>query len=153
MKENKNYRDATFMNIVRGKFRKVFPDSNLTFGNETFVIRNALRLEKAHFNDAFVIAGGINQKKLSPIFLKQKHRNNRVLQLNRKGFNPTIRRQRHKIQPYDLIWVGNHRYVVKGCHKYGQYVLCTDGINKLDVNVKKISKIFHTNSLFRVTYA
>jgi hypothetical protein len=150
LKENKNYRDATFMNIVRGKFRKVFPDSNLTFGNETFVIRNALRLEKAHFNDAFVIAGGINQKKLSPIFLKQKHRNNRVLQLNRKGSNPTIRRQRHKIQPYDLIWVGNNRYVVKGCHKYGQYALCTDGIKKFDVNIKKISKIFHTNSLFQV---
>jgi len=148
LKKNKQYKDSTFMNIIRWRFRKIFPDCNLTYGNETFVKRNLLRLEKNHCNDAFVIAEGNNQVKTQPIFLKQKHRNNRVLQVNRKGFRPSIRRQRHSIQPHDIVTINNKEYEVKTSHNCGRSIVYIEGINRLDCNIKKIKKVFHTNSIY-----
>jgi hypothetical protein len=133
------------MNTIRWKFREIFPECHVTFGNETFVKRNELRLEKTHFNDAFVIAGGINQMKVSPVFLGQKHRNNRVMQLNRKGFKPSIRRHRYSIQPYDLVAVNGERHTVKGCSTYGKFVVCYG--NK-SFSINKIKKVFHTGSIY-----
>ena len=148
LKGNKTYKDAHFMNTTRGKFRKIFSDCNLTNGSETFVKRNILRLEKTHYNDAFVIAGGTCQTKTLPIFLGQKHRNSRVLQINRKGFKPSIRRKRYSIQPYDIVTIHNKKYVSKGCHDYGKAITCTDGVNELNFNIKKVEKVFHTKSLY-----
>jgi len=148
LKKNKTYKDATFMSIIRWKFRELLSECKLAYGNETFVKRNILRLEKTHYNDAFVIAGGNNQIKVQPIILKQKHKNNRVLQLNRNGFKPSIRRQRYSIQPYDTITVGDKKYVVKGCHSYGKSIVCTDGINNFDFGIKKIKKVFHTQTIY-----
>jgi hypothetical protein len=59
LRSNKQYKDASFMNIVRWRFREVFPDCYFIYGNETFVKRNELKLEKSHCNDAFVIADGV----------------------------------------------------------------------------------------------
>ena len=42
--------------------------------------RITLNLEKTHYNDAFVIAGGSTAKRATPIFMGQKRRNNRKLQ-------------------------------------------------------------------------
>ena len=148
LKKNKDYKDATFMNIIRKKFREILSDCKLVYGNETFVKRNILRLEKTHYNDAFVIAGGNEQKKVAPIMLKQKHRNSRVLQVNRKGFKPSIRRRRYSIQPGDFVFVKDKKYVVNGCHAYGRSVICTDGVNKFDFGIKRIEKIFYNRSIF-----
>jgi predicted metal-binding protein len=148
LKKNKTYKDATFMSIIRWKFREVFPDCKLTYGNETFVKRNNLRLEKTHYNDAFVIAGGNAQTKVQPITLKQKHKNNRVLQLNRKSFKPSIRKQRYSIQPYDVITVNNKKYIVKGCHSYGKSIVCTNNIKNFNFGIKKVEKIFHTKTIY-----
>lgn len=148
LKKNKTYKDATFMSIISWKFRELLSDCKLTYGNETFVKRNILRLEKTHYNDAFVIAGGNNQIKVQPVILNQKHKNNRVLQLNRKGFKPSIRRQRYSIQPYDVITVSNKKYVAKGCHSYGKSVLCTDGIKNFDFGIKKVEKVFNTQTIY-----
>lgn len=145
---NNLYKDATFVSIIRWKFRKFFSDCRLTYGNETYVNRIALRLEKTHYNDAFVIAGGINQVKTLPVCLKQKHINNRVLQLNRKGFKPAIRRKRYSIQPYDIVFVSNKKYIAKGCCSYGRSVLCTNGANSFNFGIKKIEKVLHTKSIF-----
>jgi hypothetical protein len=79
------------------------------------------------------------------IFLKQKHRNNRKLQTNRKGFRPSIRRKRHSIQPYDIVTINNKKNIAKGCHCYGKSVGCTDGIY---YGIKKVEKVFHTSSIF-----
>lgn len=148
LKKNKTYKDATFMNVIRWRFREVFPDCKLVYGNETFVKRCYLRIEKTHYNDSFVIAGGINQAKSVPMFLNQKHRNNRVLQLNRKGFKPSIRRQRHSIQPYDTAIINGKKYMVKGSHSYGNMLLCTDGKDSSHFNIKKVEKVFHTKSVY-----
>jgi len=130
------------MNIIKSKFQKL--SFNLMYGYETYIKRSILKLEKTHYNDAFVVANGTNQIKVQPIILRQKHRNNRVLQLNRKGFKPSIRRQRYSIQPGDLIVVKNKRYTVKGCFNLGMWVLCV-GKN---FNIKKVDKVFHTGSIY-----
>lgn len=144
LKKNKIYKDVTFMSIIRWKFREVLSECKLVYGHETFVKRNGLKLEKSHSNDAFVIAEGCEQERTKPIILKQKHRNNRVLQMNRKGFKPSIRRRRYSIQPYDLITVGKKRYRVKGCFNLGTWVSCV-GEN---FSIKKVNKVFHTSSIY-----
>jgi hypothetical protein len=148
LKKNSTYKDAAFMNRVKNKYKIVLPDCITSFGYETFVKRNELGLEKTHYNDAFVIAGGTNQIKTSPIILKQKHRNSRVLQVSRKGFKPSYRRKRYSIQPYDIITVKSKRYIVKGCHSYGGAVICTDGIKNFDFRTRKVEKVLHTKSIF-----
>ena len=50
-------------------------------------------------------------------------RNNRAIQLNRKGYAPSIRKQRYSIQPKDLIWINGKRYVAKGVHNKGANVM------------------------------
>jgi ribosomal protein L28 len=151
---NKQYKDALFMNIIRWRFREVFPYCCITYGNETFVKRTELRLEKTHYNDALVIAGSLSSIKIIPVLMRQKHRNNRVLQLNRKGFKFSIRRKRYSIQPYDIIFVqsSSKKYSVRGCHTYGKAVICTDGINFFDFSVKKVIKVFHTKSIVEEVY-
>ena len=51
-----------------------------TFGYITKSGRIALKLDKTHYNDAFVIAGGSTQKRAAPIKMCQKRRNNRKLE-------------------------------------------------------------------------
>jgi hypothetical protein len=149
LEKNKDYKDSSFMNLTKYKFRGVFPDCKLTYGNETSVNRDILRLEKTHYNDAFIIAGGTNQIKVAPILLGQKHRNNRALQINRKNFGISVRRQRYAIQPHDIIFVNSKKYVAKGCHDRGQAVICMNGLR---VNIKKIKKVFHVSSIYLGVY-
>ena len=60
MKEQKKFtrglRDATFMNILRKRLKKTFPDAVFTYGNITKVDREKLKLPKSHGNDATAIA-------------------------------------------------------------------------------------------------
>ena len=137
----KEYKSSTFMAIIANKFKKDFPKAKLTYGYITAVNRKILGLSKTHYNDAFVIAGGQNQERCETIVIRQKHRNNRVLQLNRKGFAPSIRKQRYKIQPKDLIWINGEKLVVSGTHNKGKNVMCEG--SKKSIPVKKIEKIFN----------
>ncbi len=94
-----------------------------TYGYVTKYQRNKLGLEKSHVNDAFVIAGGTNQERCRPYEVIQLRRNNRSLQKNKKGFKPSIRRQKYQLQPYDLVKYFNRIYRVKGVHCYGNRVV------------------------------
>ena len=98
-------------------------DAEYTYGYVTKYQRNKLGLEKSHVNDAFVIAGGTNQERCRPYEVIQVRRNNRSLQKNRKGFKPSIRRQKYPLQPYDLVTYNNRIYRVKGVHCYGTRVV------------------------------
>ncbi len=88
----------------------------------TQIKRHELNIDKTHYNDAFVIAGGDFQRKSNPIIIEQKHRNNRILQRNRKGYSPSIRSKRSYIQPKDLFWIDNDCYRCKTMFGYGRYV-------------------------------
>jgi hypothetical protein len=141
LKANKNFKAETFMNVLKSSLDGV-DNLEFTYGYETFIKRNNLGLEKTHFNDAFSISG-INQDRSKPIEIIQKHRNNRVLQLNRKGFKPSIRRQRYKIQPKDLVWINNKSHIVNGVHNKGLNIICYD---LKSTNIKKVKKHYNFGS-------
>ncbi len=110
------------LNNIRWKLVEQL-DAEYTYGYVTKYHRNKLGLEKSHINDAFVIAGGTNQERCRPYEVIQIRRNNRSLQKNRKGFKPSIRRQRYQLQPYDLVKYNHNTYRVKGVHCYGKRVV------------------------------
>jgi hypothetical protein len=143
----KSYKHSTFMNIINRKFYNDISDLQVTYGNITFVDRNFLNLTKTHYNDAFVISGGSNQKRITPFEIKQVHINNRVLQVNRKGFKPSIKREKSKISPGDLFWIGIKKFVCKGMFNKGDYVLFGDSKKKEYFKFNLIDKIFKFRSL------
>lgn len=111
-----------------------------TYGYLTKGKRIELEIPKSHTNDAFVIAGGERQKRCRPLFVKQNRRNNRCLQLNRKGFKPSIRKQRYKYQPGDLVKIVNKTYKVKGVFNYGKWVrLVSDDGKILNAAMHKVT--------------
>jgi len=101
LKKNKQYKESTFMSIVRWKFFDL--KFNITFGNITFVNRNKLKLEKTHANDAFVIAGGSTQLRTKSYQVVQRRKNNRRLQMSRRRYGISVRRQRYFHQAKDLV--------------------------------------------------
>jgi 5-methylcytosine-specific restriction endonuclease McrA len=118
----KSLKAPACLNNIRWKLVEQLAAEN-TYGYVTKYHRNKLGLEKSHVNDAFVIAGGTNQERCRPYEIIQVRRNNRSLQKNRKGFKPSIRRQRYQLQPYDLVKYNNRIYRVKGVHCYGKRVV------------------------------
>ena len=75
----KSFKPETFMTTVRWRLTSELSAMH-TYGYITKSGRIALKLEKTHYNDAFVIAGGSTQKRAAPIFMGQKRRNNRKLE-------------------------------------------------------------------------
>lgn len=144
----KSLKAAACLNIIRWRIVKQLGAEH-TYGYITKYQRNKLGLEKSHVNDAFVIAGGTNQERCRPYQVIQVGRNNRCLQLNRKGFKPSIRRQRYQLQPHDLIKYKNSTYKVKGVHCYGTRVMLKDvkGQDK-SVAINKVELIKYGKGLF-----
>ncbi len=75
----KPLKDATFMSTIRWKLVNTLM-CGYTYGYITKSKRVSLGLEKTHYNDAFCIAGGINQQRIEPIYFEQNRRNNRSLE-------------------------------------------------------------------------
>jgi hypothetical protein len=98
-----------------------------------------LGIDKSHVNDGFVIAGGGEQSRCATVYCKQKGRNNRKLQIQRKGHRPSIRRVRYKIQSGDLVWVNGNIYNTSGCCSYGRQVRCG---NK-NVSMKRVDRWYN----------
>ncbi len=164
MLAKKPLKAAAFMNIVRSKLvdriKKEFPDyyCDSTYGYITKCNRIKLGMEKTHANDAFVIAGGIHQTRSKPYQVVQIRRNDRSLQLNKKGSKPSIRRKRYKHSPGDLVkrtsllqttgWgegvgkkVRSTVYVVKGMFNYGEWIRLKNpiqGENDIDINANDV---------------
>lgn len=145
LKAPKSFKAETFMSIIRWKIVEILKEiceTEVTFGYITKIERNKLGLKKNHHTDAFVIAGGKEQSKILPFNIFQKRRNNRCLQLNRKGFKPSIRKQRYKIQPNDLVWINGKQYITKGCHCKGKRLII-EGLGSK--SIKLIDKYFNIN--------
>ena len=148
VKKHKELKSATIMNVIRKRLLEFYLDAVETFGYETKVKRREIKLEKSHINDAFVIAGGANQKRIKSFEITQKRKNNRCLQLNRKGFKPSIRKKKYAIQPKDVIIIENQKYIVKGIFNKGTYVRVFDSMqNILNFRVDRIEKHFYQGSL------
>lgn len=97
LKKAKQYKAETFMSIIAKKLQEIL-DCEITYGYITKTKRVLSGLEKSHVNDAFIIASGNDQDRCKSFKIEQKRINNRILQINRKGFKPSIRKQKHKIQ-------------------------------------------------------
>lgn len=144
----KELKSATVMNVIRKRILEYFQNAVETFGYETKVKMRNLGLEKSHINDAFVIAGGVDQERIKSFDIVQKRKNDRCLQLNRNGFKPSIRKKRYDIQPKDEVIIENKKYVVKGIFNKGSYVRVFDSMkNILNFRVDKIQKHFYHGSL------
>jgi hypothetical protein len=141
---NKTYKESIYMSIIRNKFWNDVEDLKVTYGYKTFTDRIALGFEKTHYTDAFVIAGGTTEERITPIVIQQKRRNNRAIQLNRKGFAPSIRRQRYKIQPKDIVWIEGKKEIATGVHNKGTRVIIER--TKKSIAIKKVEKIYHFGS-------
>jgi len=142
---NKEYKGATFMNIIKWRFKKDI-DCLLTFGYKTFCNRLKLGLEKTHYNDAFCIENTDNNIiRCLPTIFKQKRVTNRCCQLNRKGYKPSIRRTTYKIQPKDSVWIKGKEFIVNGMMNLGKTILLS---NKKTISINKIEKYFSVGGLY-----
>lgn len=56
-KKAPQYKEPTFMNIVRKRMYTLYPNARITYGSETSARRNELGLCKSHYNDAIAISG------------------------------------------------------------------------------------------------
>ena len=120
--KSKQYKSESFMTTARFRLLDLVDDSSYTFGYETFQKRQELNLEKTHFNDAFIIAGGTTQERSTTFEIHYYRSHNRQLQLNRKGYAPAIRRSYYNLKPGDLVRCQGKVYTVKGTHSYGKRV-------------------------------
>jgi len=75
----KSFRDATFMSTVRWRLKNML-ECQHNWGYETKSRRISLSLEKTHYNDAFCIAGGASQRRVTPVIYEQIKRNSRALE-------------------------------------------------------------------------
>ena len=151
LKKSKQYKEPTFMNIVRKIFKEEFPEAEVTYGYLTAMGRHEYQIEKGHDNDAFVIAGGDNQmQRCEPVVLGQMRRNNRSLQTNNiKGLRGgrRIRRSRNPYHKGDLVWIDGEMTVCGGMTG-GRVVIgwrkTAKGQNSaITVSGKKIEKVFY----------
>ncbi len=145
---------AAFMNTVRWELVRRLKDLygkttvNHTYGYITKKLRIELGLEKSHVNDAFAISKGTDQERCRSYVVKQTRRNNRSLQLNRNGFKPSIRRDRYKFQPNDIVrYKGQARYV-KGVFNYGDWIrLHNENGKDINSNIKNVELITYGKGL------
>ena len=68
------------------------------------------------------------------------------LQLNRKGYRPSIRRSRSIIQPGDILLVGRKEYISKGMFDSGKRVLVGDMKKREYFKTGQVEKCFHVGS-------
>ncbi len=148
IKKNNEYKECSFMNIVENRLKNDL-NCDITYGYITYNRIRELNLEKSHSNDAFVIAGGSFQSRCPEIHIIQKRKNNRCLQINRKGFKPSIRRKRSVYQPHDLITINGEKYNVVATHSYGRCVSVIGFENKkvLNFSTKKIESSYSYNGM------
>ena len=134
----KTLKATAFMNTVSKRIVEIL-NCDKTYGYITKHNRTKRELEKTHINDAFIIAEGERQKRTKPYICKQVRRNNRRLQTNRKGFKPSIRKQRYKIQPNDLVKFNDTLCRVKGMFNYGNWVRMVTNAGKIvNTTVKNV---------------
>ena len=150
-KKIRSFKPETFMTTIRWKIVNILGCKH-TYGYITKHNRIKQRLQKSHINDAFVIANGTkNMKRCKPFIVKQVRRNNRKLQTNRKGFKPSIRRQRYHLQSNDIVRYNGKECLCKGIHCKGKYVYVFDLFKKISVSVKKVELICYGKGIFAVT--
>ena len=136
-------RDATFMNILRKRLFKAFPDAVFTYGNITAADRKQMMLPKTHSNDAAAISlYGKDVQSVSDsckvTYYRQVRRTKRSLHeaTPRKGGktpNRTASRHRKNVVEYkgfrlwDTVRVGRQKLFVSSFSGSGVYLVDHNG--------------------------
>lgn len=113
-KRVKQYKEATFMNIVRKRTFQKYPGAIITYGSETSPYRKELGLNKTHYNDAVAISKieDIKENPKEYFYIKQFRKKKRSLHESiptrgrRKEKNVSAER-RNKNAPYRSGWFMN----------------------------------------------
>jgi N6-L-threonylcarbamoyladenine synthase len=144
-KKSKGYKEVTCMNMIRMRIvnglKKLFSNVEITYGYITKYMRKVNNIEKSHVNDAFIISGGSNQKRCHEYQIQQRRRNNRCLQICRKGYKPAIRRKRYSLQPMSLVLYMNKIFRCSGTQSYGREVKLKDIKKDILISAKKVKLI------------
>jgi hypothetical protein len=169
-KRTRQYKDPTFMNIVRKRILNIYPNARITYGSETSLRRKELGLDKSHYNDAIAVSD-IKTIKYNPpnhFYYKQFRKKKRSLHesIPRKGLSAKNTMQKRsiknvkyrngtylndKVQCRDLIgWVygfsgGERGYQVILRDIYGNIVKANEGKNAIHINMKKANILCHNN--------
>ena len=88
-KKTRQYKEPSFMNILRRRTFQKYPDAEITYGSETSPRRKELGLDKTHYNDAIAITGveAIKDNEQECFWIKQFRKKKRSLHeaTSRKG--------------------------------------------------------------------
>ena len=150
-KSVKQYKNATFMNIVRCRTIKRYPNAIITYGYETEPYRRELEIDKTHYNDAISIARieNIKENPSEWFYIKQFRKKKRSLH----EVNPTKGRRkekkinaerRNKNVPSKAGWFMNDMAICEG--KIGWIYGFSGGNKSKDCVLRDIDGNIITNS-------
>ena len=119
-KKVKQYKEATFMNILRARTYKKYPNAIITYGSITTPKRKELGLAKTHYNDAIAITNidNIKENTNQIFYIKQFRKKKRSLHeaTARKGKKePNRSQKRNKKNTKEVNgWYLNDKVVIQG---------------------------------------
>lgn len=153
-KNVKQYKDATFMNIVRCRTIKRYPSAVITYGYETEPYRRELGIDKTHYNDAISIAR-IEDIKENPsewFYIKQFRKKKRSLHearpiKGRKNKNIEAKRKNKNV-PSKAGWFMNDMVLCEG--KVGWIYGFSGGDKSKDCVLRDINGDIITNASRKV---
>jgi len=129
VRPSQGFKAETFMTMVRWKLVGVLRGTgdavDHTYGYLTKSSRIALGLEKSHVNDAFVIAGGTGQERLSSFLNVRQVRkcNRKLFKGDRSHIKNTASRYVLGFQRYDKVRWQGHECFVFGRRTRGYFAL------------------------------
>lgn len=156
-KKVKQYKEPSFMNILRKRIFAKYPNAIITYGSETTPKRKDIGLDKTHYNDAIVISG-IKNIKENPnewLLIRQFRKKKRSLHeaTARKGHkepNRTQKRNSKNTPFYKGFWLNDKVSVlgqfgyITGFTYYGAYIKGIDN-NYITLPNKSYKKVGITN--------
>ena len=123
IKKTNGFRAETFMSMIRWRLVKETAAEH-TYGYKTKSGRIALKLEKSHVNDAFVIAGGTDQGRSGQLLIRQVRKSNRKLFKGpRSHLVNTAPRLVHGFQRFDKVSFQGQECFVFGRRSTGYFDL------------------------------
>ena len=169
-KKVKQYKEATFMNIIRKRTFSKYPEACITYGSTTSPVRKELQLSKTHYNDAIAITGvkTISELPDDYFYCKQFRKKKRSLHEStpRKGKNnknTTAIRNNKNVKARHNIWLNDKLQYQDKCgwvYGYsggessyecilrdisGEMIKMTDRKNSLTVNMHRCKLLCHNN--------
>ncbi len=165
------YKEPTFMNIVRKRTFSIYPNARITYGSETSPRRKGLGLDKTHYNDAIAISGIEQIKENHPehFYYKQFRKKKRSLHesIPRKGLtkkNTTATRHNKNVKYRngyfmndEVVYAGKRGWIYgySGGEKskeflvrdiYGELIKMENRKNSLTLNGSCITLARHNNN-------